>query len=78
MAKCTGNPTMKKNAVFIYSKEQLGYSFSDSHPFNQKRIVLTLDLLKSSGAITDSDIIAPRIATDEELLLHMMQSLSIS
>ena len=60
---------MKKNAVFIYSEEQLGYSFSDSHPFNQKRIVLTLDLLKSSGFITDSDIIAPRIATDEELLL---------
>ena len=60
---------MKKNAVFIYSEEQLGYSFSDSHPFNQKRIVLTLDLLKSSGIITDSDIIAPRIATDDELLL---------
>ena len=69
MAKCSGNPTMKKNAVFIYSKEQLGYSFSDSHPFNQKRIVLTLDLLKSSGKISDSDIIAPRIATDDELLL---------
>ncbi|WP_371812503.1 acetoin utilization protein AcuC [Sporosarcina sp. Marseille-Q4063] len=69
MAKCTGNFMMKKDAVFIYSKEQLGYSFSDSHPFNQKRIVLTLDLLKKSGAITDSDIIAPRIATDDELLL---------
>lgn len=60
---------MKKEAVFIYSKEQLGYSFSDTHPFNQKRIVLTLDLLKKMRAITDADIIAPRIATDEELLL---------
>lgn len=60
---------MKKEAVFIYSKEQLGYSFSDTHPFNQQRIVLTLDLLKKMGAITDEDIIAPRIATDEELLL---------
>lgn len=60
---------MKKGAVFIYSEEQLGYSFSDTHPFNQKRIVLTLDLLKKTGAITESDIIAPRTATDEELLL---------
>ena len=50
-------------------KNNLDYSFSDTHPFNQKRIVLTLDLLKSAGAITDADIIAPRIATDDELIL---------
>ena len=60
---------MKKDAVFIYSEEQLGYSFSDTHPFNQKRISLTVGLAKKSGRITDSDIIAPRIATDDELLL---------
>ena len=60
---------MKKDAVFIYSEEQLDYSFSDTHPFNQKRITLTLDLLKKMGAISDDDIIAPRMATDEELLL---------
>ena len=60
---------MKKNAVFIYSKDQLNYSFSETHPFNQQRIVLTLDLLKKMGAISDSDIIAPRSATDQELLL---------
>src|SRR5690606_24057054 len=60
---------MRKDAVFIFSEEQLGYSFSDTHPFNQKRIVMTLDLLKKMDAIQDSDIIAPRIATDEELLL---------
>ena len=46
MAKCTGNHSMKKDAVFIYSEEQLGYSFSDTHPFNQKRIVLTLGSIK--------------------------------
>lgn len=60
---------MKKDAVFIFSEEQLGYSFSDTHPFNQKRIVLTLDLLKKSDSISDKDIIIPRTATDEELLL---------
>lgn len=60
---------MSKNAVFIFSEEQLGYSFSDTHPFNQKRILLTLDLLKSIDAITEDNIIPPRMATDEELLL---------
>ena len=38
---------MKKDAVFIYSEDQLNYSFSDTHPFNQKRIILRLDLLKT-------------------------------
>lgn len=60
---------MNKKAVFIYSDDQLNYSFSESHPFNQKRIVLTVDLLKNAGLLMDSDIIPPRMATDEELLL---------
>lgn len=60
---------MKKNAVFIFSEDQLSYSFSDEHPFNQKRIMLTLDLLRNSNAIREEDIIPPRIATDEEILL---------
>ena len=50
-------------------KSNFGYSFSETHPFNQKRIVLTMDLLKKLGALQDSDIIAPRIATDNELFL---------
>lgn len=60
---------MKKEAVFIYSDEQLAYSFSDDHPFNQKRIILTLDLLRKMGEIDHNRILAPRMATDEELLL---------
>lgn len=60
---------MKREAVFIYSDKQLGYSFSDTHPFNQKRIVLTLDLLQKYGVLHDEEIIPPRTATDEELLL---------
>lgn len=60
---------MTKDAVFIYSKEQLNYSFSEEHPFNQKRITLTLDLLKKLQAIEEKHIVPPRIATDEEILL---------
>ncbi|NYV64295.1 acetoin utilization protein AcuC [Bacillus sp. Gen3] len=60
---------MTKEAVFIYSDELLSYRFSKDHPFNQFRLTLTLDLLKELNAITNEDIISPRMATDEELCL---------
>lgn len=60
---------MTKKSVFVYSPEQLGYKFSDSHPFNHKRLTLTMDLLKNIGALDDVDIVPARVATDEELLL---------
>lgn len=69
MAKHAGNQHVKKEAVFVYSENQLGYKFSDTHPFNQKRLLLTADLLRKMNALSDEDIIAPRMATDEELLL---------
>ncbi|WP_409302215.1 acetoin utilization protein AcuC [Peribacillus sp. SCS-155] len=60
---------MKRHAVFVYSDQLLSYKFNDSHPFNQKRLQITLDLLKKHHAIHEEDIIQPRIATDEELQL---------
>lgn len=60
---------MKKNAVFIYSPEQLGYKFSESHPFNHKRLLLTIDLLKNINALSENDIVPARMATDEEIAL---------
>ena len=58
-----------KNAAFIFSKEQQTYRFSSDHPFNQKRLDLTFDLLTKCKAINNEDILPPRMATDEELLL---------
>lgn len=68
MAKFARGEFMK-NAVFVYSKEQLSYKFSDTHPFNHKRLVLTMDLLKNIGALSDEDIIPARMATEEEIKL---------
>lgn len=60
-----------KNAAFVYSLEQQTYKFSNDHPFNQKRLDLTFDLLNAINAIPHEDIIPPRMATDEELhLIH--------
>jgi acetoin utilization protein AcuC len=60
---------MRDRSIFVYSEELLKYKFNSNHPFNQQRLVLTLDLLKRSGAITADEIIPPRLASEEELLL---------
>ena len=59
----------KKDAVFVYSDEQLAYRFNDKHPFNHLRLQLTYDLLKELKALDDDVILAPRIATQEEIAL---------
>lgn len=60
---------MKCKAAFIYSDEFISYRFSEEHPFNQKRVVMTKDLLEKSNTLTNSHIILPRTATDEEICL---------
>ncbi|WP_088103844.1 acetoin utilization protein AcuC [Halalkalibacter urbisdiaboli] len=62
---------MSHSSAFIYSNSQLAYRFSKTHPFNHLRLHLTHDLLFKSNSIKESDIILPRVATDEELhLIH--------
>nr|WP_217367352.1 MULTISPECIES: acetoin utilization protein AcuC [unclassified Brevibacillus] len=53
----------------IYSPDYTQYYFHDDHPFNQRRLLLTHDLMSSYGILQDSDILTPRPATDEELAL---------
>ncbi|MDF2607234.1 MAG: acuC [Bacillales bacterium] len=60
---------MTSNSVFFYSSEFLTYKFKKGHPFDQLRVLLTLDLLKKSSYINESHIKIPREATDDELLL---------
>ncbi|MVO99268.1 acetoin utilization protein AcuC [Paenibacillus lutrae] len=58
---------MKNESVFVYNEHETTYKFNDEHPFNQKRLLLTVDLLRKAGALQDSQIITPRSATEEEL-----------
>lgn len=54
---------------YIYSDSLLNYRFNDTHPFNQMRVKMTTDLLTAGGFLSKDDIVQPRIATDEEILL---------
>lgn len=58
---------MSNKTVFIYNEHETRYHFHEHHPFNQKRLLLTVELLDMLNAIPSSCIIPPRMASDEEL-----------
>ncbi len=67
MARVDGNIVMKN--IFVYSDAFQTYRFSPEHPFNQLRVKLSYDLLQKGGFIREEQVVAPRIATDEEIAL---------
>ncbi|MDQ1144719.1 acetoin utilization protein AcuC [Bacillus sp. SORGH_AS 510] len=60
---------MSDRCSFVFSEELLNYKFSSNHPFNQFRLTLTVDLLEKMNALSANDVIAPKMATDDELAL---------
>ncbi len=54
--------------VFIYDDQEIQYKFNDTHPFNQDRLIMTVDLLRKSGALPDSALLTANPATDTDLL----------
>ncbi len=60
---------MSRNARLIYSPDYTTYYFHDQHPFNQKRLLLTHDLMSAYGLLDDQSILPPRIASEDELAL---------
>ena len=56
-------------ALYVYDDELLKYRFNDTHPFNQMRLKMTTDLLKAAQFLSDEEIVTPRVATEEEILL---------
>lgn len=69
MAEFDGADAMKCKSAFVYADEYINYRFNEEHPFNQKRVKMTKDLLEKANTLTNSQIIAPRLATDEEICL---------
>lgn len=57
-------------AALIWDPALSRYKFRPDHPFNPKRLELTVSLMEELGVIDPADhrVVTPRIATDEELL----------
>ncbi len=60
---------MSRKVGFIYSQAYEEYSFGPEHPFNSKRLALTLDLLRKSGILHKEDLFEPKAAGRQDLLL---------
>lgn len=57
-------------AAFVYTDDYVRYHLSDTHPLQQKRLLMTHRLLDAYGAFDgpDSDLVAPSPATEADLL----------
>ncbi|MCR8641763.1 acetoin utilization protein AcuC [Paenibacillus sp. N1-5-1-14] len=58
----------RATSSFIYNEHEVRYKFNDDHPFNQKRLIMTVDLLREAGALDPASIVPLRVASDDELL----------
>ncbi|WP_091170032.1 acetoin utilization protein AcuC [Paenibacillus sp. 1_12] len=59
---------MTNPAIFIYDESETEYRFNEDHPFNPKRLMLTVDLLRSLDTLPKQTILSPSAALDEQLL----------
>jgi acetoin utilization protein AcuC len=57
-------------SALIWDPSVTGYKFRPDHPFNPKRLELTVSLIEALGLVggRDARVVAPRPATDAELL----------
>lgn len=58
---------MSAKALFVYDENEVAYKFNDSHPFNQQRLVLTVDLLRKAQALSGDSLIRPMAADETQL-----------
>ncbi|WP_200897676.1 acetoin utilization protein AcuC [Paenibacillus wulumuqiensis] len=56
------------DAVYVHHPDSLKYIFHQGHPFDQRRLVLTMELLQQSDALPAASILTPDQPLDEELL----------
>ncbi len=55
--------------AFVWDDALASYRFNATHPMNPRRLQLTLELIRRLGLLDDSQIVPPRRATDDDLLL---------
>ena len=66
---------MTCKSAFIYSDALLSYHFNEDHPFNQKRVLLTKELLEDSKMLSNKDVIEP---TAEIINHHELDIIKLS
>ena len=54
--------------IVVWSKDYLGYRWSDDHPMNPTRLDLTMALATDIGVLAGVELVEPVAAPDSELL----------
>ncbi len=54
---------------FVFSEHVTRYFFHEQHPFNPKRLLLTVDLMQAFHLLTEEQLLPPQPASDDELAL---------
>jgi acetoin utilization protein AcuC len=57
-----------EKAAFVYSDAFTRYKFTEDHPFNPKRLEMTLDLMRTLGVLHQEEFVTPVPATEAQLL----------
>ncbi len=59
-----------RSCALVWTPEMAGYRFRPGHPLDPRRLVLTFELIEAMGLVGGADrpVVAPRDATDAELL----------
>jgi acetoin utilization protein AcuC len=60
---------VSKKVSLIYTPAYLKYGFGEDHPFNSRRLELTLELSGTLGILSEKDILEPKMATEKDLQL---------
>ncbi len=60
---------MTQASSFVYSPQYTLYDFGSTHPFNPRRLLATTSLAESMGLLASRDIVEPKPASPDDLLL---------
>jgi acetoin utilization protein AcuC len=58
-----------ERAALIWDRALAAYDLGPAHPLDPLRLLLTVDLMEAYGLLGQGTVIAPRMATDDELAL---------
>ncbi|MBI4306840.1 MAG: acetoin utilization protein AcuC [Chloroflexi bacterium] len=64
-------PGKSRRAAYIYTSTMSGHSYGESHPMKPIRLRYAFELAKAAGflSVSESHVVEPRAATDEDLRL---------
>jgi len=62
--------------ALVWGEAFMAYRLSEDHPLQPLRVKLTVDLIRELGLDAGTDVVEPRVATDDEICLSTRRATS--